>query len=45
MALLSLNDVSVTFAGPALLDAVSLAIEDGERLGCWAGTVPASRRC
>jgi ATP-binding cassette subfamily F protein uup len=33
MALLSLNDVSLTFAGPALLDSVSLQIEDGERLG------------
>jgi len=33
MALLSLNDVHLTFAGPALLDSVSLQIEDGERLG------------
>jgi ABC transport system ATP-binding/permease protein len=33
MALLSLNDISLTFAGPALLDAVSLRIDDGERLG------------
>ncbi len=33
MALLGLNDVSITFAGPALLDSVSLQIEDGERLG------------
>src|SRR6188508_2940322 len=33
MALLSLNDVSLTFAGPALLDSVSLQIDDGERLG------------
>ena len=33
MALLSLNDVRLTFAGPALLDSVSLQIEDGERLG------------
>jgi ATP-binding cassette subfamily F protein uup len=33
MALLSLNDVSITFAGPALLDSVSLQIDDGERLG------------
>ena len=33
MALISLNDVSLTFAGPALLDGVSLQIEDGERLG------------
>jgi ATP-binding cassette subfamily F protein uup len=33
MPLISLNNVSLTFAGPALLDAVSLQIEDGERLG------------
>jgi ATP-binding cassette subfamily F protein uup len=33
MALLSLNDVSLTFAGPALLNSVSLQIDDGERLG------------
>jgi len=33
MPLISLNDVSLTFAGPALLDSVSLTIEDGERLG------------
>ena len=31
MALLSLNGVSLTFAGPPLLDAVSLQIDDGER--------------
>jgi len=33
MALLSLNNVSIAFAGPPLLDAVSLQIDDGERLG------------
>ena len=33
MTLISLNNVSLTFAGPALLDSVSLQIEDGERLG------------
>ena len=33
MALLSLNDVSLKFAGPALLDSASLQIDDGERLG------------
>ena len=33
MALISLNGVSLTFAGPPLLDAVSLQIDDGERLG------------
>ena len=33
MALLSLNDIRLTFAGPALLDSVSLQIDDGERLG------------
>ena len=33
MAWLSLHDVRLTFAGPALLDSVSLQIEDGERLG------------
>jgi ATP-binding cassette subfamily F protein uup len=33
MALLSLSDVHLTFAGPPLLDSVSLQIDDGERLG------------
>jgi ABC transport system ATP-binding/permease protein len=33
MALLSLNNVSLTFHGPPLLDSVSLQIDDGERLG------------
>jgi ATP-binding cassette subfamily F protein uup len=33
MTLLSLNEVSLTFAGPALLDRVNVQIEDGERLG------------
>jgi len=33
MALLALNGVSIAFAGPPLLDAVSLQIDDGERLG------------
>jgi ATP-binding cassette subfamily F protein uup len=33
MPLISLNNVGLTFVGPALLDAVSLPIEDGERLG------------
>jgi len=33
MPLLNLQDVSVTFAGPPLLDAVRLTIDDGERLG------------
>ncbi len=33
MALISLNDVSLTFAGPMLLDSVSLQIDPGERLG------------
>ena len=33
MALLSLNDVCLTFAGPALLNSVRLQIDDGERLG------------
>jgi ABC transport system ATP-binding/permease protein len=33
MALLGLSDVSITFAGPPLLDAVSLQIDDGERIG------------
>ena len=32
MALLSLNEVSLTFAGPPLLDSVNLQIDDGERL-------------
>ena len=33
MPMLSLNNVRLTFAGPALLDSVSLQIDDGERLG------------
>ncbi len=33
MALLGLNDVSLTFAGPALLDSANLQIDEGERLG------------
>ncbi len=33
MALLALNEVSLKFAGPALLDRVNLSIESGERLG------------
>ncbi len=33
MALISLNDVSLTFSGPPLLDSVSLQIDDGERVG------------
>ena len=33
MALLALNDVTLRFAGPALLDHASLSIESGERLG------------
>ncbi len=33
MSLISLNNVSLTFAGPAILDAVNLHIENGERLG------------
>jgi ATP-binding cassette subfamily F protein uup len=33
MALISLNGVSLAFAGPPLLDSVSLQIDDGERLG------------
>ena len=33
MALISLNGVSLAFAGPPLLDSVSLQIDDGERVG------------
>jgi ATP-binding cassette subfamily F protein uup len=33
MTLISLNEVSLTFAGPALLDRVNVQVEDGERLG------------
>jgi ATP-binding cassette subfamily F protein uup len=33
VAILSLNDVSLAFAGPPLLDHVSLQIEPGERVG------------
>jgi ATPase subunit of ABC transporter with duplicated ATPase domains len=33
MALLSLNDVGLTFAGPPLLNLVGLQIDDGERIG------------
>jgi ATP-binding cassette subfamily F protein uup len=33
MTLISLNEVSLTFAGPALLDRVNVQVEEGERLG------------
>ena len=33
MVLLGLNDVSLTFAGPPLLDSVGLQIDEGERVG------------
>ncbi len=33
MPLISLNDVTLRFAGPPLLDRASLRIEDGERIG------------
>ena len=33
MALIQLNDVSITFRGPALLDGVTCAIEPGQRIG------------
>ena len=33
MALLGLNEVSIAFAGPPLLDSVGLQIDDGERIG------------
>jgi ABC transport system ATP-binding/permease protein len=33
MALVQLNDVSLTFRGPALLDGVTCAIEPGQRIG------------
>lgn len=33
MALIQLNDVSIGFRGPALLDGVSCAIESGQRIG------------
>jgi len=33
MALIQLNDVSIGFRGPALLDGVSCAIEPGQRIG------------
>ena len=33
MAVLSLNQVSLTFAGPPILDSASLQIEEGDRLG------------
>jgi ATP-binding cassette subfamily F protein uup len=33
MPLISLNDVHLTFAGPAILDGANLQIDDGERLG------------
>ena len=33
MALISLNDVSLTFVGPPLLDHVSVQLEEGERVG------------
>ena len=33
MALVQLNDVSITFRGPPLLDGVTCAIEPGQRIG------------
>ena len=33
MPLLGLNDVTIAFAGPPLLDRAGLQIEDGERIG------------
>ena len=33
MALLSLNDIRLTFSGPPLLDGVNLQVDEGERLG------------
>src|SRR6187402_2827226 len=33
MALISLNDVTLRFAGPPLLNHVSLQIDEGERVG------------
>jgi ATP-binding cassette subfamily F protein uup len=33
MALIQLNDVSITFRGPALLDGVTCTIEPGQRIG------------
>src|SRR3990172_13259054 len=33
MALIQLNDISIGFRGPALLDGVTCAIEPGQRIG------------
>ena len=33
MPLISLNNVSLTFSGPPLLDSVNVVFEDGERVG------------
>ena len=33
MALILINDVSIRFGGPRLLDGVTLRIENGERIG------------
>lgn len=33
MALISLNDVGLTFVGPPLPDHVSVQLEEGERVG------------
>ena len=33
MALIWVNDVSVSFGGPLLLDGATLRIEEGERIG------------
>ena len=33
MPWLGLNDVSLSFVGPALLDSVNLQIDEGERIG------------
>jgi len=40
MTLLTLNGVSLAFGGPPLLDGVTLAIEEGERLGLLGRKAP-----
>jgi ATP-binding cassette subfamily F protein uup len=42
MALIWINNVSVSFGGPLLLDSATLRIEEGERIGLLAGTGPVS---
>ncbi len=43
MPLLTLQDVTVSFGGPPVLERVTLRIDAGERIGLVGATAPASR--